>query len=450
MPFGKPRSPLFELGRLSSFAGPLALASFAHTLNGAIALAWAGRSDEVTLGAVGVGESIYYTVGVLGVGVLLALEPLLGSAHGRGDGARVKTLIAQGLWLSAALFLLLGLVVAAAAAKLGSIGLASPTVSAARGYLWARVPGLLPWLAFVALRSHAALVGRGQAVLHAALFANAVTLVLLPLAGRSTTSTALAIGGCESVATWASLVWLLVRLGPPVSSGLPRPDVDALRAIVRLGAPAGLTLFLECAAFAALNVAVGALDPRMLGAHQVAITWVGSLFMLPVGLGSAAAVRVGEELGRGDPHAARRAGELGLSLALVFGAAGFGLFLCFPSLLARTLTSDVNVLEVTERFLPLAGCVLFVDSLQAFAAGAVRGAGDTRAAFWSILVGHYFIGLPLGVLLAKGLGFGVRGLWIGLFFGLASVAIALGLRLTRLSTRSAVQKRCQSVFLGSA
>jgi MATE family multidrug resistance protein len=100
------------------------------------------------------------------------------------------------------------------------------------------------------------------------------------------------------------------------------------------------------------------------------------------------------------------------------------------------MTSELSVLDAVVPLLFVAAVFQLSDGVQAVAAGALRGAGDTRFALFANLGGHYLIGLPVGVLLAFQLGLGASGLWWGLSVGLTVVALGLTLRFLRLSARS--------------
>ena len=148
-------------------------------------------------------------------------------------------------------------------------------------------------------------------------------------------------------------------------------------------------------------------------------------FMFPLGLSSAAAVRVGRFIGAGEPAHARFAGWIciGLSiLVMAFFAVGY---LLMPRRLLMFFTSDPAVVETGLGILFLVALFQIADGIQVSATGALRGTGNTRAAFIANLIGHFPIGLALGVSLCFWLRFGVAGMWVGLAAGLASVATML-------------------------
>jgi MATE family multidrug resistance protein len=155
--------------------------------------------------------------------------------------------------------------------------------------------------------------------------------------------------------------------------------------------------------------------------------------MIPVGIGAAASVRVGRAVGRTDVPGTRLAGIVAIASGGAFMALAALVFLVAPAPLAGIITNEPAVIEAVVPLLFVAAVFQLSDGVQAVAAGALRGAGDTRFALLANLGGHYLIGLPVGVLLAFQLGLGARGLWWGLSVGLTVVAVGLTLRFLRLS-----------------
>ncbi len=406
---------------------PLALASLAQTLAGTIAVAVAGHVGWRELCAVGLGASIFFTVAAFGAGVLLGIEPIASRAAGRGDVDGVRRALGQGLLLAAGLALVLGLALFAVSTGVRHAGVAPEPADDLKLYLWGRLPGLTPYLAFVVLRSAAAAENRTRSVLAAALAANLCVLATAP--PLASVLGVLGVGLAESA---GAVVQTLV-----LASLVPRPrfagslSLEALMPLLRVGVPVGLALVAEYAVFAGLGLVVAVIEPDALGAHQVAMTWVGTLFMLPVGFGSGVAAQIGRALGRGDAAGARRVAGLSSGLALALGTLLAAPFVLVPGNLAAWVTVDASALAGASSLMSLAAAVLIVDSVQVVLVGAVRGAGDTRFALLASLLGHYAVGLPLGIALATRGGLGVAGLWIGLGAGLTTIAVLLALRLSR-------------------
>jgi MATE family multidrug resistance protein len=147
--------------------------------------------------------------------------------------------------------------------------------------------------------------------------------------------------------------------------------------------------------------------------------------MVPLGIGSAAAVRVGQALGRKDPHAASRAGWTALLLGTGFMICTAIAFWAFPRYIVRIYTPDPAVIRAASALLFVAAFFQLFDGLQAVATGALRGAGDTRTPMiWSSAI-YWLIGLPLGAYLCFHQNWGAAGLWTGLCVALILIGSVL-------------------------
>jgi MATE family multidrug resistance protein len=162
-----------------------------------------------------------------------------------------------------------------------------------------------------------------------------------------------------------------------------------------------------------------------LAAHQIAITLASFTFMVPLGVASAGAVRVGHAVGRKDAAAASRAGWTALLFGTLFMSMAAAAFLAMPSFLIGAFTTDRRVLDIGVSLLLVAALFQMFDGVQGVATGVLRGVGDTRTPMLWNLAGHWFIGLPLAYALCFIYGYGVIGLWWGLSIGLVICGIAL-------------------------
>jgi MATE family multidrug resistance protein len=239
-----------------------------------------------------------------------------------------------------------------------------------------------------------------------------------------------------SVSRWLMPALLLLLAWPHLERYLRplAPRVLAAAPVGRmflLGAPIGGQMMLEVGAFSAVAMLMGWLGVEAVAAHQIAINLASLTFMVPLGVGSAAAVIVGRAVGRGDHAALKRAA----TAALAAGAAFMGLtgaaFVGLPRPLAGLYTNAVEVVALAVVLLPIAGVFQVFDGLQAVAIGVLRGLGDTRVPLVANAVGFWVIGLPVSLLLGFGWGLGARGLWWGLVVGLVMVASFLLLRVAQ-------------------
>src|SRR5207245_10361077 len=182
----------------------------------------------------------------------------------------------------------------------------------------------------------------------------------------------------------------------------------------------------------------GRLGTVDLAAHQLVITLASFTFTTALGVATAGSVRVGLAVGARDQHATRLAGYAAFIGAAVVMSVGALLFMAIPSLLARMLTNQQDVIATAVPLFFVAGLFQLSDGLQAAGIGALRGAADTKFAFVSNIVGYWIVGLPMSLFLGFHLKMGVVGLWWGFVAGLTTVVGVVFLRFYVLSSRDIV------------
>lgn len=214
-----------------------------------------------------------------------------------------------------------------------------------------------------------------------------------------------------------------------------RFDHHLLKNILRLGIPNGLTYLFEVGAFSAAAVMMGWFGADPLAAHQIAISLASTSFLVTTGIGIAASIRVGYELGRGDYPLARYAGFTAIKLGgyyMSLCALGFFIFRhWFPTF----YVSEMDVIEWAAKFFIVVAVFEIFDGIQAVAIGALRGMSDTQWPSVIAFFAYWIMGLPLGYTLAFHLGVGPIGIWIGLLVGLIFASLLLTLRFHILSRR---------------
>ena len=147
--------------------------------------------------------------------------------------------------------------------------------------------------------------------------------------------------------------------------------------------------------------------------------------MIPLGMSSATAVRVGQALGEGRPDRAVSIGWTAIVIGLVFAIVmGLSMWL-FAEPLLRIFTTDATVVRVGTSLLLVAALFQVSDAMQVIGTGVLRGIGDTKSSMYTNLAGHWAIGLPAGAVLCFSVGHGVHGLWVGLSIGLTVVGLTL-------------------------
>ena len=397
-----------------------------------------GHLSATALASVSLALIYYFTIVVVGMGTLVGFDALVSQAVGAGDTPGVRRALQRGLLLAALLCVPLALILWPTEPVLRAFHQPVEIIPVATRIVHISIFGLPGTLTFVVLRQTLQAMERLRPILGTVLIANVINVACnwLLITGHLG-APALGVNGSAiaSVVGRTSLPLLLLWSGRDVLLPLLRErdpllfEVAPLRRMLRIGLPVGVQYLLEVGVFNAVALLMGMQATDTLAAHQVAINLASFTFMMPLGIGAAAAVLVGQAIGRGDAPAARRAAVAALTAGLVASALTTIIFLAVPRLLASAYVAEPDVIALAATLIPLAGVFQLFDGLQAIAGGALRGAADTRAAMIANILGFWAIGLPLGLVLAFRAGMGPAGLWWGLVAGLAAVSMVLLVRL---------------------
>jgi MATE family multidrug resistance protein len=425
-----------ELRAMLGLAWPVVLAELGWVLMGIVDTIVVGPLGPSAIAAVGTGSTIFFAFMVLGLGTFYALDTFIAQNFGARRIDECHRWLFAGLHLALVLAVALVAVGLLVAAVLPSAGIHPDVLALLQPYLRALLWSAPPLLLYAVLRRYLQAMNEVRSVLLAILLANVVNaladLVLVygylgvPAFGAIGAAYATLASRLCLVATLAAVILWRERERPAGLHDVPfTPDLSRMWRLVRLGLPAALQVVLEVGVFAAVSALAGRISPGAAAAHQIVLNVVSFFFMIPLGLSSAAAVRVGQAIGRGDPLGARLAGwsALGLSMA---AASGIALtFVAAPTWLLRLFTDDGGVVALGVTLLLICAVFQPFDGLQAVTTGVLRGTGDTRTPMWFNLAGHWGIGLPVAYLLCFPLEWGVVGLWVGLTFSLILIGCAL-------------------------
>ena len=430
-----------EVKELVLLSGPVVAMQLGQISNGFIDVVMVGRLGPSALAGVALGNSTFFFFLLVCLGVVIAVGPMVSQAYGAGDYEPIGRSVRQGLWLGVALTIPVFLILWNVAPLWRLMQQDEQTILLAQQYLRAIIWGFLPFLWFIALRSFVEAVSRPWPV---------TLIILLGVGLNITANYALMFGKLGFPALglvgtgWASTIvyWFMFLMLTVYVQAMPRfrtfklfarlgkPDPHYFGKLFRIGWPIGASYGIEVGLFAATAFLMGTLGPTPLAAHQVAIQCASVTFMVPLGIGIATSVRVGQAVGRGDPLGARWAGYLGVILSGLFMLGTAILFWTAPrhviSLyldLGDPANTDVVALAVT--LLGIAAVFQIFDGVQVAAAGGLRGLKDTRVPMVLGFVSYWLIGLPVSAALGFGLGWGAEGFWWGFVLGLASAAVLL-------------------------
>jgi MATE family multidrug resistance protein len=435
-----------EVRALLALAGPVILAEIGWMAMGLVDTIMVGPLGPAAIGATGMGSGVFTAIVIFGMGLMLGLDTFVSHAYGARRLDECVEWLHQGTWLAVLTGPALMGVTWLVFASLDAWGL-HPQIRVLVGpYLRDLSFGAIPLLLYAGFRRYLQGIHVVRPVMFALVSANLVNAgVNWVLIYGHLGMPALGIEGSAwatnlARAYMAAVLYLAIRRehhlrGDAHPSVSMRIDVSRMRALIALGAPAASQITLEVGVFATATALAGRLDPISSGAHQIALNVAGLAFMVPLGLASASAVRVGHAVGAGDRKRAVQAGWLAFGIGGLLMLSIAAALFASPSAILRLFTSDTRLVTIGSQLLMIAAAFQLFDGTQAVATGVLRGVGDTRTPMAINIVGHWVLGLPVGYALCFHAGWGVIGLWVGLSMGLVVVALALTAVWTRHASR---------------
>jgi len=413
--------------------------------------AMAGHYSAVDLAGVSLGGNILWPSFLLLTGVTMALSPITAQMRGANQVTATGHQIRQGMWICLFTSTALTAVILNAAPIFALAGVNQAAAGVAVAYLDAVAWGVPPVVFYVALRHTSE--GLGQTRPPMLIAASVLPLNALlnyafiygefgfpELGGEG-------CGWATAIVFWAELGLMLLVLRLPYfkrtgfMSIFEGPNLKTIASVAKIGGPIGITVFLEMAVFSVIGFLIARIGVIEVAANSIAgnLNWL--TYVIPMSLGSAAAIRVGFHVGARNLAAARVTSATVYKFSLAYALVVSVLLVALRYLLISIYTTDPAVIELAATLLLFIAVYQLVDDSQAVTIGALRGYKDTRVPMYFGLVGYWFIALPLGYALAEGLLLpglapGVYGYWSGMTIGLAIVAVCVGLRLWHLSGNS--------------
>ena len=424
---------------------PVLIAQLAVMANGLIDTVMAGRYGTNDLAAVGISGAIFFSVFGPLMGIQLALTPVVARLYGAGHHGEIGEQVRQAAWLSLVLASIAALVFRFPDPFL-ALSRPEPEVEVRiRAYLGVLAWGVPAAMLFRMFYSFATAVSRPRVIMILNLLGLAlkVPLNLVFMYGYFGLP-AMGAVGCALATVLISwlvcmLAWLWCAVEPDVRRyhvfGWSAPRIADLWQLIALGVPIGVTFMVDITAFTFMALFVARLGAATSAAHQIAANVAAMCFMLPLALGNAAGVLVGQALGARDYVRARRTGIAGMLMGLGLSALLACSIFVSADVIARLYSSDAGVQSVAAGLLLFVAGYHFFDSIQAVAVNLLRGYKRTVVPMFIYLVGLWGVGLSGGYALGLtqfpvawlGLAapLGAKGFWTGAIGGMAVSGIAV-------------------------
>lgn len=409
-----------------------------------------GHVGYIPLAGASLGNAIFYFFMTFGLGVSFAITPLVGFADGQGNKKQAGQVLRHGLLINTILGAVLFVLVMMSANYLHLFGQEQAVVEQATPYMIVIGFSMIPFLVFQSFRQFSEGLSMTKVPMVVSVSMNILNVILnYVLIYGHFGAPALGLLGA-GIATLISRIAMAVvmmiyvlsnhRFKPYlVGLGIKNLDFSLIKDLLRIGIPAGLQFVFEVGAFSMAALMMGWIGAPTQAAHQIAINMASISYMTVSGLGAAAAIRVGNQLGKKQYKTMKNAAltliAMGTVLMILFAA----VFIFGKDVLPLLYIDKPEVVSIAASLLIIAALFQISDGIQVISLGALRGMKDVKIPTLITFFAYWIIALPLGYVLAFNYNYGAVGIWIGLFLGLSIAGVWVFLRFIKLSNQKITQ-----------
>ena len=400
----------------------------------------AGLYSANDLAGVGLGASIFNPLYFLTAGVMFGIAPIIAQHFGAKEFDLIKLKTRKFLWVSLLIGAVFSFLLFNAGIIINLLGTEESISRVSHGYLKAVAFGAIPITLYQALRNYSEGITQTKIVF---IIGALGFLLNIPLNYIFIFHFGLGGIGCgiaTSIISFLGLgtMWLATFVLKQYKQAyiygqFILPDTKSAFELIKIGGPISFGIFVELSMFSGAALVISLFGAISLAAHTIAINIVGLLFMLPLSLGLASAIRVGNLIGEKNYSKANYAANFGLRLSVFAAIFNFILIILGGEFLISLYTTDLPVISKAIGLLMLAAIFQVPDAIGFSAIGSLRGHKDTFATMVNLVISYWFFALPIGIYLAfsnfAGIPNEAEGIWIGMIIGISISAVLNTLRL---------------------
>ncbi|WP_413112491.1 MATE family efflux transporter [Thaumasiovibrio sp. DFM-14] len=434
---------LTESRSLLHLSLPIIITQLATQGMGFVDTSMAGQASAIDLAAIAVGASLWVPASLLLRGILMSLAPVTAHHRGSNFNGGISRDLGQTVWVALTCSVLLIIYLLQSSAILTFMNVDSLVVPVGSGYLTALAFGVPGIALFYTLNSFSEGMGNTRAPMVIALIGLMINIpvnyVLIYGKVGFPAMGAIGSGWATSLVYWimSLLMWAYIQRHHHYKTLLDYPlmvpNVKRIVALVKLGLPIGISIFVCGSIFAVIALLIGKLGASHIASAQVALNFSSLTYMIPMSLSFGITIRVGHALGQGQYQIAEYRSYHGIVLATLLATLSVSTLIFFPQQIIALYTSDPEIVAGASALLLYTAIYQISDAIQTSANGALRGYKDTRVPMWLSCFCYWAVALPIGYTFAMtdlwGAPLGNRGFWFGIVTGLTLGAIFMVLRL---------------------
>ena len=437
-------------------AYPVMIGMLGHTFVQFIDNVMVGQLGTAELAAISLGNSFVFIAMSIGIGFSQAITPLIAEADGAKKDNDISGIFEHSFLICLILGLILFTVVFLNRNLLYYMNQPIEVVKLASPYLFWVSFSLISIVTFQSFRQFADGLSFTKAAMYSTLLGNVINVILnfflifglwiFPKLGVE----GAAIGTLISRICMLIFIVFYLKLHKKLSKYIKRffpskVQIQRVKKIIYLGLPSALHSFFEVAFFISAVWMAGIIGKNSQAANQIALNLASMTYMVALGVGVAAMIRVGNQRGMMNFIKLREVALSTLLLIIIIDIFFCVIFLIFNDYLPLLYLdlgdsnnhTDVNeVIQLASKLLIIAGVFQLFDGIQAVVLGALRGMQDVNKPALIIFLSYGLIGFPTSYFLGFYTNLSVVGIWIGLMTGLFSSSLFLFLRFNYLSKKT--------------
>lgn len=437
-----------ELRQLVHLGLPIALAELGTMVLATLGTFMIGKISVSDVAAAGATNPIFWLIALIGAGGLSMTSPLAAAADEGDDPAELKRILYASSITALGFALVEGLVLILVVSNFHLLGHKQEVAALAVPYLWvmiAQLPILCWYFNLIYFTDGLSMTRIGLIFsLLGVLIGGGLNWVFVFGLGKLVPQMGVFGLGLSSMITsllqFLALVWLIrygARFKTMMSAKIePKEIWEKTKTYIGLALPVSGQALIEYSAYSLGAVWVGHLGKYPLAGHQIAMTMVGTTFVVLMAIGTAGSIRIGQAFGQKNHSQIRLSGISAMVLAVGLILIPAMCFIFAAGDIARFFIDDPKVWDVATSLLVIAGFFQVSDAMQSVGISLLRGMEDTRMPSLISFVAYWVLGMPVAYWLCFSLQWGVQGVWYGFLIALSTQAIWFSWRFYHLSQKS--------------